>query len=172
MEVSDTRSFRACVWTKLLPRSTWKNQELQSDFHVVGWQQSSAKCVQMRIPLSIVCLLYLTNLFAQTKKIAITIDDLPCTNCQDLSMTLQVNTKLLKTLYDYKVPAIGFVNEIKFYTEGSPDPAKINILKNWLASGLTLGNHTFSHVSIDNTTIEEYENEIVKGGIIISGTRN
>lgn len=120
----------------------------------------------MRILLSIVCLLSVTDLFAQTKKIAITIDDLPCTNCQDLGATLEVNTKLLKALHDYKIPAIGFVNESKFYTDGSPDPAKITILKNWLAGGLVLGNHTFSHVSIDNTTIEEYENEIVKGGII------
>jgi hypothetical protein len=42
-------------------------------------------------------------------------------------------------------------------------PAQIELLRYWLGSGLALGNHTFSHIAIDQATLQEYQADIVKG---------
>jgi peptidoglycan/xylan/chitin deacetylase (PgdA/CDA1 family) len=38
----------------------------------------------------------------------------------------------------------------------------------WLDAGAELGNHTFSHVDIDATTVDAYEADIVRGEIVTS----
>lgn len=96
-------------------------------------------------------------------KVAITFDDLICLRCDEPQRAADITEKLLKTLQDYKVPAIGFVNESKLYSNGEPDPYRINLLEDWLRNGHTLGNHTFSHVWINNTRVEEYAEDIRKG---------
>lgn len=115
-------------------------------------------------------LLALLLLFSSTSlsqnKIAITFDDLPCTNCKTLEDTKNVNKKLIETFKTYKLPAIGFINENKLYINNQPDENKIDILKEWLSNDLELGNHTFSHIYINNSTIEQYKADIIKGEII------
>lgn len=100
---------------------------------------------------------------AQDKKIAITIDDLPCTNCSDIESATEVNHKLLSILKAHHVPAIGFVNEGKLYMNGGPDQKGVEILRQWLGQGMELGNHTYSHISIDNATVKQYEADLLKG---------
>jgi peptidoglycan/xylan/chitin deacetylase (PgdA/CDA1 family) len=120
----------------------------------------------MKTIISSILFLIASICIAQNK-IAITIDDLPCTNCEHLDDAIKVNEKLIETFRTYKVPAIGFVNENKLYTEEQPDQNKIALLREWLKNDLDLGNHTFSHIYIDNATIEQYEADILKGEIII-----
>lgn len=119
----------------------------------------------MKVVISNVLFLIAGCAFSQDR-IAITIDDLPCTNCESLESAREVNESLVETFKTYQVPAIGFVNESKLYTDQKADPGKINFLRAWLSNDLNLGNHTFSHIYIDTATIEEYEADILKGEII------
>lgn len=108
-------------------------------------------------------LLALQAATGQTRQVCITIDDLPCTNCADDQIALLVNQKLLQTIHSYKVPAIGFVNEGKLYNQQKPDPTRVAILRQWLGNGLDLGNHTYSHIDINRSTLAEYERDLVRG---------
>lgn len=92
--------------------------------------------------------------------IAITIDDLPgisLTNYQE------VTDNLLTTLKKYQVPAIGFVNENKLYPKKKLDTTRLNLLEDWLAAGMELGNHTYSHPDYNRLTFEEFTANILKG---------
>ena len=122
----------------------------------------------MKQVIHLVVLFCVFNLavFAQTvqRYIAITIDDLPVVTIQDgLSVRQEITKKLLAKITAAKVPAIGFVNENKLYTNGKLDDAKVDLLRRWLDAGLELGNHTFSHLSLNSNPLEKYEDEILKG---------
>ncbi len=91
--------------------------------------------------------------------IAFTFDDLPSTQ----GNPSYVIENLTLTLKKYGVPSIGFVNESKLYTDDKPDPAKIALMEKWLDTGLELGNHSYSHIYIDQVKLSEYETDILKG---------
>ena len=101
------------------------------------------------------------------RKIAITFDDLPAVSVPagetcDLS-ALRANTaKLLATLTARSVPVVGFVNEGRICKSLDPE-ALPSLLSMWLDAGAELGNHTFSHVDIDATTVDAYQADIVRG---------
>jgi peptidoglycan/xylan/chitin deacetylase (PgdA/CDA1 family) len=99
--------------------------------------------------------------------VAVTIDDLPVVALQkDLRTRQEITRKLLKHIADAKVPAIGFVNENKLYKSDKRDEAEIDLLRAWLDGGLDLGNHTFSHLSLNSNPLEKYEAEILRGETI------
>ena len=99
--------------------------------------------------------------------IAVTIDDLPVVSTRkDLKNRQQITRKLLKHITKAKVPAIGFVNENKLYTGEKRDEAQVDLLRSWLNANLELGNHTFSHLSLHDNSLEKYKAEILKGEII------
>jgi len=94
----------------------------------------------MKQVIHLVVLFCVFNLavFAQTvqRYIAITIDDLPVVTIQDgLSVRQEITKKLLAKITAAKVPAIGFVNENKLYTNGKLDDAKVKLLQAWLDAG-------------------------------------
>jgi peptidoglycan/xylan/chitin deacetylase (PgdA/CDA1 family) len=106
-------------------------------------------------------------LFAQTsspKAIAITIDDLPAgaANTMTGGEILEMTRKLLSTLHQQNVPAVGFVNEEKLYKMGEVDD-RISALRLWLDNGFELGNHTFAHTSLNRVTLEAWEEDVVRG---------
>lgn len=106
------------------------------------------------------------SLYGQsTKKIAFTIDDLPMAALeQDDSLLLAMNRDLISHLSEYDVPAIGFVNERKLYdNDGEVVPIRRQMLVDWVAAGLDLGNHTYSHPDYNNLTPEEFFEDITKG---------
>ena len=94
------------------------------------------------------------------RAIAITIDDLPGISADDYQA---MTDKLLTTLKNYQVPAIGFVNENKLYPRNKLDTNRLNLLDNWLAAGMELGNHTYSHPDYNRLTFEEFTADIIKG---------
>ncbi len=107
--------------------------------------------------------------FAQKpqRSIAVTIDDLPVVSTRgDLKNRQEITRKLLAHITRAKVPAIGFVNENKLYDGDKRDEAQIDLLRSWLDAGLELGNHTFSHMSLHDNSLEKYEADILKGEII------
>ena len=96
--------------------------------------------------------------------VAITIDDLPAgaANSLPAATITEMTTKLLGTLRDQKIPVVGFVNEKKLYKPGEVDE-RIKALRMWLDYGFELGNHTFSHASLNRVGLQAWEDEVVQG---------
>ena len=46
------------------------------------------------------------------------------------------------------------------------DPRRIALIAQWIDAGNEIGNHTYSHVDLDQTTIDEYESDILRGETI------
>jgi peptidoglycan/xylan/chitin deacetylase (PgdA/CDA1 family) len=111
-------------------------------------------------------LLGITYAFAQTgqRTIAITIDDLPVVSTRrDLKNRQEITRKLLGHIKKAKIPAIGFVNENKLYANEKRDEAQIDLLRMWTDAGLELGNHTYSHRSLNTIPLAEYQSDLLKG---------
>jgi peptidoglycan/xylan/chitin deacetylase (PgdA/CDA1 family) len=107
---------------------------------------------------------------SRIRSIAITIDDLPVVSTRkDIKNRREITRKLLRHLSDAKAPAIGFVNENKLYTGDKRDEAQVDLLRMWLNAGFELGNHTYSHKSLHDIGLMDYENEILKGETITKG---
>src|SRR5918998_264941 len=76
-------------------------------------------------------------------QVAVTIDDLPWVGPTRSGESSQVATRrLLSTLKETSVPAVGFVNCERVIPEEG-------ILEMWLAAGMELGNHTGSHSDLN-----------------------
>ena len=101
------------------------------------------------------------------RTVAITIDDLPVVSTRsDLKNRQQITKKLIGHITKAKVPAIAFVNENKLYAGDKRDEKQIDLLRMWLVAGLELGNHTFSHRSLNQIPIADYEADLMKGETI------
>jgi peptidoglycan/xylan/chitin deacetylase (PgdA/CDA1 family) len=102
---------------------------------------------------------------AQSRAVAVTIDDLPTVSAvrRDLSEAQRITHELTAALRRHSVPAIGFVNERQLLADGQVDAARVTLLQTWLNAGLELGNHTFSHIDLHNSTVEEFERAILDG---------
>ena len=98
------------------------------------------------------------------RQVAITIDDLPSGMADRLpaSDITAMTTKLLTTLRDQKIPVVGFVNEKKLYKPGEVDE-RIKALQMWLDYGFELGNHTFSHMSLNQVPLSDWEDNVIQG---------
>jgi peptidoglycan/xylan/chitin deacetylase (PgdA/CDA1 family) len=68
----------------------------------------------------------------------------------------------LTTLRNQKVPVVGFVNEKKLYKPGEADQ-RINALRMWLDYGFELGNHTYSHASLNRVGLKAWEDDVIQG---------
>jgi peptidoglycan/xylan/chitin deacetylase (PgdA/CDA1 family) len=106
----------------------------------------------------IVALLLLLSpgLLAQTRSVAVTFDDLPglyVTTC-DADAYRRMNQQLVDAIRGNAMPALGLINESKLCPEKRGQLA--SILGIWLDAGLDLGNHTFSHVDFNTSTIAEF----------------
>ncbi len=102
------------------------------------------------------------------RQVAVTIDDLPGTNAESMNATTltEMTSKLLTALRQEKVPAVGFVNEVKLYKPGEVD-ARIKVLNMWLDSGFELGNHTFHHTSLNRAGLQAWEDDTIQGESVI-----
>src|ERR1035437_1740121 len=98
------------------------------------------------------------------RQVAVTIDDLPAGMADRLpaSEITALTTKLLGTLRDQKIPVVGFVNEKKLYKPGEVDE-RIKVLQMWLDYGFELGNHTFSHASLNQVGLKAWEDDVIQG---------
>ncbi len=125
---------------------------------------------RIRMLFAITCTLLLSVVLAAgqsarpDRQVAITIDDLPAGMADRLPAAdiTAMTTKLLTTLRDQKIPAVGFVNEKKLYKTGEVDE-RIKVLQIWLDDGFELGNHTFSHMSLNQNELKDWEDDVVQG---------
>jgi peptidoglycan/xylan/chitin deacetylase (PgdA/CDA1 family) len=102
-----------------------------------------------------------------SRKLALTFDDLPYVASAGqpfLSNAQRTTKQILAVLKQHRGPAIGFVNESKL--QGPDSAARIALLQQWLDAGMTLGNHTYSHADVNRLTVEQFEEEILKGEIV------
>ena len=120
---------------------------------------------------SIIFIFLLSNTsLLQGREVAITIDDLPVASIvKEIGFKQQLTNDLLAKLQNYNVPAIGFVNERKLYENDSLVNERVDLLKQWLVAGLDLGNHTFSHKSLNQIPAKDYIEDLLKGERIIRG---
>jgi peptidoglycan/xylan/chitin deacetylase (PgdA/CDA1 family) len=85
----------------------------------------------------------------------------------DLKSQREITTKLLAHITKAKAPAVGFVNEGKLYIgDNVRNEAQIDLLRQWTSAGLELGNHTFSHRSLNAIELKIYQDDILRGEII------
>jgi peptidoglycan/xylan/chitin deacetylase (PgdA/CDA1 family) len=98
------------------------------------------------------------------RQVAVTIDDLPAGMADRLPAAdiTALTAKLLGTLRDQKIPVVGFVNEKKLYKTGEVDE-RIKALQMWLDYGFELGNHTFSHASLNQVGLKAWEDDVIQG---------
>jgi len=97
-----------------------------------------------------------------SRSVAITIDDLPASGNMPARELTEMTAKLLGTLREQKVPAIGFVNEIRLFRPGEMDE-RTKALALWLDDGFDLGNHTFSHTSLNQAGLQAWEDDVIQG---------
>lgn len=103
-----------------------------------------------------------------TRTMAVTFDDLPYVTMREGSYVTRgraVTAKILKALKKHKAPAVAFVNERMLEVEGQRE-ARIDLLRQWVDSGMILANHTYSHPDFNRLTVEQFQEEITKGEVV------
>ena len=102
------------------------------------------------------------------RQIAVTVDDLPAMSAGQMSAAdiTELNRKLLATLREQKIPAVGFVIEGSLYAKPGDVDARIDVLRSWADAGFELGNHTWSHVSLNQMNLDDWKVEIVQGEVV------
>ena len=99
------------------------------------------------------------------RMVAVTFDDLPALAQGDRSVAThqRITDRLLRSLAEHRVPAIGFVNEEKLLTDGRVDPRRVALLRRWVDAGLELGNHAYSHPDFHATPVDAYIADVARG---------
>jgi peptidoglycan/xylan/chitin deacetylase (PgdA/CDA1 family) len=95
----------------------------------------------------------------QSSKVALTFDDLPDHGPLPPGMTrVDVAKSIIATLKAHKAPPVyGFINAKQLETR----PADVEVLRLWREAGYPLGNHTYSHMSLDANTVDAFEADVV-----------
>jgi len=123
--------------------------------------------------LAFLLLFFSLSLTAQSTKpdrqVAVTIDDLPGGMADKLPAgdLTAMTAKLLATLHDQNVPVVGFVNERKLYRVPGEVDARIKLLEMWLDAGFDLGNHTYSHASLNQIELKDWEDDVIQGESVL-----
>jgi len=102
------------------------------------------------------------------RELAVTFDDLPAVSVAngDPASLAVFTDRLLLNFTAQKVPVVGFVNEGKLTVAGEGlegQAARLALLGKWLSKGFELGNHTYSHRSLNELGLEEFEADVVRG---------
>ncbi|HWU03017.1 MAG TPA: polysaccharide deacetylase family protein, partial [Novosphingobium sp.] len=95
-------------------------------------------------------------------EIALTFDDLPAISLvRRQSYVEDLNRRLLAGLRRHRIPATGFVNEGKL--DEMNRRRQTAVLRQWLAAGMELGNHTYSHENPSDLGADGYIADIAQG---------
>jgi peptidoglycan/xylan/chitin deacetylase (PgdA/CDA1 family) len=102
------------------------------------------------------------------RQVTITIDDLPFVSANALTEEeiLARTENLLGHLRGRAIPAIGFVNEGKLFEDEKEDLARVALLDLWIDAGMELGNHTYSHLDLHGTPLEEFQEDVLRGEVV------
>lgn len=118
--------------------------------------------------LSLACILASTAQ-AQTRTVAITVDDLPCANCApivepasqttNLRIMEATNRRLVKGLARAHIPVTGFVITRGVEEAGAAGRRSLQL---WLVAGFDLGSHSYSHPNFADIATEQMKDEIAR----------
>ena len=106
--------------------------------------------------------------FGQKKHVCFSFDDLPVVSygITDTSFQKGLTDKLILSLKNNNIPAIGFVNEKKLYNDQALIQFQVELLNKWVNNGLDIGNHTYSHPDYNTISFMDYLKDILKGETI------
>jgi peptidoglycan/xylan/chitin deacetylase (PgdA/CDA1 family) len=123
--------------------------------------------LSFRLSLSILLSLALpAGLRAQARSVALTMDDLPfvpghALSAADASAAIAANRRLLAAFARHHVPVTGFVIQGSVVALG-PDAGK-EILRAWVSGGFDLGNHSYAHPDLNDLSVAQFEQQILRG---------
>jgi len=102
---------------------------------------------------------------ANAQKIAFTWDDLPAHSTLPPGETrVDIGRKIITAMKEAQMPpAYGFVNGVRTEDE----PLSTPMLKEWRDAGLPLGNHTWSHMNLNQHSLAEWEADVLKNEQIL-----
>lgn len=95
---------------------------------------------------------------AQQHTVALTFDDLPAAGTSSGADARAFNFSILDSLDRHHAPAIGFVIERRVQ-----ELAGEELLDEWVKRGYDLGNHSLSHLEMNNLTTGQVEQEVIGG---------
>ena len=116
--------------------------------------------------LLILAFIYGITAHAQTKEIAITIDDLPFVGTThnkpgNLRREKERFMLMLESIKKHQVPAVGFV------VAGTIEKDQWQLLEAFHDAGLTIGNHTHTHANLNRTPAKTYMDDIAKADRVL-----
>ncbi len=103
---------------------------------------------------------------AQAEPVALTFDDLPVMSLyDDVAYQQTTMTRLIKGLHRHHYPAFGFA--IGGDVESGPDNLGEKLLDQWMQAGFPVGNHTWSHNSLNKTPVDAYIADVAKADEVL-----
>lgn len=119
---------------------------------------------RMRLLLSAAAAI-VTITSARAQQIAFTWDDLPAHSALPPGETrVKIGRKLIAAMKEAHLPPVyGFVNGILTERE----PLSTPMLKEWRDAGFQLGNHTWSHVNLNQHSLAEWEADTLKNEALL-----
>ena len=95
---------------------------------------------------------------ARSQQVAITLDDLPAHGALPPGMTrVDVARNIVVALQQAHVPkTYGFLNAKKL----EQHPEDVAVLRLWRKAGFPLGNHTYAHLSLNDSTAEQFDQNV------------
>jgi peptidoglycan/xylan/chitin deacetylase (PgdA/CDA1 family) len=122
--------------------------------------------------LSVIPLIAQTPQAAQTpapdaaRRVAVTIDDAPVVNeLSDVGNYRRITAGLIGAFVSDRVPVTVFINERQLNVPGQRD-ARAAALDQWLDAGFDLGNHGYEHLSANNTPLQQFTDDVLRGEVI------
>ena len=98
--------------------------------------------------------------------VALTFDDLPTIALSGDPAYAQVTTRrLLAGLRRHHLPATGFV--IGERLDGPDRVAQNALVTDWLDAGMAIGNHTYAHLSLNKTPVDDYIADVSRADALL-----
>jgi peptidoglycan/xylan/chitin deacetylase (PgdA/CDA1 family) len=99
-------------------------------------------------------------------RIAFTFDDLPAHSALPPGETrLEIAKKIIAALRNAKVPpTYGFVNGVRIEEQ----PGDAAVLQSWIEAGNPLGNHGWSHMNLNQHTVDEFEGDVTRNEPVLN----
>ncbi|HEX8188860.1 MAG TPA: M56 family metallopeptidase, partial [Pyrinomonadaceae bacterium] len=102
------------------------------------------------------------------REVAVTFVNFPG-HSHDAPAVSNQTRRLLRSLRENDVRAVGFVNEATLYREGGAEhEPRVAALRDWVAAGHELGNETAHHTDLYNASVEEFEADVLGGDRLLS----
>ncbi len=103
------------------------------------------------------------------RRMVVTVDDLPVgpPHRHTIDQQRWITDRLIATLVERSVPAVGFVNQAKVEVDGEADPARVILLERWLEAGLELGNHGHSHLDLHRVSADAWLDDVDRGETVL-----